>query len=84
MTLTLGDVLVVFSDGLTEVGPTRKDRLGIEGVAALLGEPVEEAEAQDASEMAERLALRLIAGMDAAASGGVMRDDVRLLVAVVG
>ena len=40
-------------------------------------------EAEETWKMAERLALHLISGVDAAAAGGVMRDDVCLLVAVV-
>ncbi len=36
-----------------------------------------------AAEMAECVALSLIEGVDAAAQGGFMRDDVCLLVAVV-
>ena len=87
VTLRPGDALAIFSDGLTEIGPSRRDLLGIDGVAALLAAPPNAAEAQDpprsAAEKAEALALRLIAGVDAAASGGVMRDDVCLLVCVV-
>ena len=81
--LGLGDALAVFTDGLTEVGSSRLEMLGVEGVADLFGQLVAEGEAQDATEMAEHLALRLVKGVDAAATGGVMRDDVCLLVAVV-
>jgi len=83
VTLAPGDALAIFTDGLTEIGPSRRDMLGIEGVAALLGEPLTPAEAQGAAEQAELLALRLITGVDKAAKGGVMRDDVCLLVTVV-
>ena len=78
-----GDALAIFTDGLTECGPSRAAMLGVEGVAALFGSPTPQEDAADAAEMAERLALRLISGVDTAAAGGVMRDDVCLLVAVV-
>jgi len=81
--LAPGDALAIFSDGLTEVGPSRTDMLGIEGVTALLAEPAVAGQAQGAPGMAEHLLLRLIQGVDAAAAGGVMRDDVCLLVSVV-
>ena len=77
-----GDALAVFTDGLTECGPSRAAMLGVEGISALFGSSVSKETAGDAAEMAERLALRLISGVDAAAAGGVMRDDVCLLVAV--
>ena len=82
VTLGPGDAVAIYTDGLTEVGPSRKEMLGIEGVVNLLAGSVIPIEA-DSTEAAEYLALRLIAGVDAAAAGGVMRDDVCLLVAVV-
>jgi len=83
-----GDALAVFTDGLTEVGKTRKTMLGIEGVSALLrqfvpDESISDGSALSAAPVAEKLASHLIAGVDAAAQGGVIRDDVVLLVAVV-
>ncbi len=81
--LAPGDALAAFTDGLTEVGQSRKEMLGIEGVADLFADAVIPAEVQDAEAIAEHLAAGLIAGVDAAAQGGVMRDDVCLLVAVV-
>ena len=83
VTLLPGDAVAIFTDGLTEVGPSRTDMLGIEGVADLLRGAVIPAEADRAEAVAEHLALRLIAGVEAAAVGGVMRDDMCLLVAVV-
>ena len=77
-----GDALAIFTDGLTEVGPSRANMLGIEGVAALFGQSLTPEEMGDAEEAAERLALRLISGVEAYAEGGI-RDDVCLLVAVV-
>jgi len=86
-----GDVLAVFTDGLTEVGPTRLEMLGIEGMAALLGQPVSSDALSDApfkgnwqaADLAERLRVHLIGGVDRFAQGGVMRDDMCLLVGVV-
>lgn len=78
-----GDALAIFSDGLTEVGSSRAKMLGVEGVISLFSLPVSNEKSATAMELAEELALRLIAGVDQAAAGGVMRDDVCLLVAVV-
>jgi len=83
-----GDALAVFTDGLTEVGRSRTQMLGIEGIADMLVEAVtleqtESAERESAEAAAEHLVRRLIAGIDAAAQGGVTRDDVCLLVGVV-
>ena len=82
VSLDKGDVLAVFSDGLTEAGPTRTNMLGIEGVAMILATDVPAEHTMAADELAESVTLRLIAGVDRAASGDVMRDDVCLLVAV--
>lgn len=83
VTLVPGDALAIFTDGVTEVGPSRTAMLGMEGVIALLGQPIALEEVQHAADLAETVAARLIEGVDAAAAGGVMRDDVCLLVAVV-
>ena len=83
ITLEPGDALAVFTDGLTEVGISRLAMLGIDGVAALLEHVRLPGEAVSLEAMAEHLARSLIAGVDAAAAGGVMRDDVCLLVGVV-
>lgn len=83
VTLGAGDALAVFTDGLTEVGQSRLQMLGIEGVADLLAEAVTSEQTESAEAMAGHLVRRLIARVDEAAQGGVMRDDVCLLVAVV-
>ncbi len=70
-----GDVLAVFTDGLTEAGPSRTALLGADGVAALLRET---ASAQSASAIVSHL----ISGVDGYAKGGV-RDDQCLLVGIV-
>jgi len=82
VTLRPGDAVAIFTDGVTEVGPSRTDMLGIEGVISLFSESVPAGEAEGAEETAEYLARHLIAGVDRAAQGGVMRDDVCLLVGV--
>ncbi len=73
--LEVGDVLALFTDGLTEAGPSRTALLGGDGVAALLREPHGRGGAQG-------VVSRLIAGVDAYAQDG-LRDDVCLLVGVV-
>ncbi len=84
-TVELGarDVLAIFTDGLTEVGATRRAMLEVEGIVDLLANAIVPAEANTAEAVAEHLALSVIAGVDAAAQGGVMRDDMCLLVGVV-
>ena len=84
VTLSPGDALAIFTDGATECGITRRQMLGIEGVAALLGPPLAPEEAVDAERAAEAVALRLVEGVDAASRGGVAKDDVCILVAVAG
>ncbi|BDI32122.1 hypothetical protein CCAX7_41730 [Capsulimonas corticalis] len=83
MTLAPGDALVIFSDGLTEVGPSRRNMLGVEGVTALLSEANSSENTERGAEKSEALVRRMISGVNNAAMGGVMRDDVCLLVAVV-
>jgi len=78
-----GDAVAVFTDGLTEVGGSRLEMLGVQGVAGLLERSILPAEAGDAGSLAEHLVRGLMAGVDGAAKGGVTRDDVCLLVGVV-
>jgi PAS domain S-box-containing protein len=73
--LSPGDALAVFTDGLTEAGPNRREMMGVSGVASLLAR---HAEGESASDLAQRL----VADVDAYARGGV-RDDVALLVGIV-
>ena len=65
------------------VRPRGVEMLGVEGIAALLEQPRLLLETDRMKSVAEQLARSLIAGVDAAAAGGVMRDDVCLLVGVV-
>ncbi len=74
-----GDAVALFTDGLTEAGPSRANMLELEGVAALFG--AEFAPTEDAATQAETLTLSLIDSVDRFAESGV-RDDVCLLVAV--
>ena len=78
-----GDALAMFTDGLTEVGPSRTNMLGIEGVSRLLMDSTShQTDQQLADLVAEHVTLNLIAGVDSYSDGGI-RDDVCLLVAVV-
>jgi serine phosphatase RsbU (regulator of sigma subunit)/CheY-like chemotaxis protein len=81
--LTPGDALAIFTDGLTEVGQSRTEMLGIEGIASLLGPPFTAEESATAEEMAEAVTLRLIAGVDKASRGGLAKDDICILVATI-
>jgi PAS domain S-box-containing protein len=67
------DAFALYTDGLTEAGPTRRDLFGIDGLIGLM---------RDEPEDARALAERIRAGVDAHARG-VYLDDVCLLVGVV-
>ena len=79
--LAPGDVLALFTDGLTEVGPTRKTLLEVEGVSDVLRDCC--AASSLAGTLPQEVVAGLIAGVDNFAHGGV-RDDIALLVGVVG
>jgi PAS domain S-box-containing protein len=81
-TLRPGDAVAIFTDGLTEVGASRTEMLGIDGVAALLAEPTPLDSTQKAGQLAEALSQRLIVGVDAFAQTGA-RDDMCLLLGVI-
>ncbi len=75
--LAPGDVLALFTDGITEVGRNRKELLEIEGIAGLFAWCC-------AVPDAPSIVLRLIAGVEAYAGGATgLRDDIALLVGVV-
>ena len=80
--LSPGDALVIFTDGVTECGVSRREMLGIEGATALLKSPFASEGNDSAERMAEELALRLVTGVDAASRGGLAKDDICILVAV--
>jgi serine phosphatase RsbU (regulator of sigma subunit) len=73
-----GDILAIFTDGLTEVGATRQNLLGIEGVSEIL-----QASCDAATEICDPklIITRLIEGVDAFAADGV-RDDIAVLIGV--
>ena len=73
--LERGDVLALYTDGLTEAGPTRTSLLTGDGVAAFLRE-------QAGQESAPEIVTRLIARVDDYAQNGI-RDDQCLLIGVV-
>ena len=79
ITLERGDVLALFTDGLTEAGPNRSELLGGDGVTRLLRE---QADGQTGEPDAREIVTRLIARVDEYAQGG-LRDDQCLLVGVV-
>jgi sigma-B regulation protein RsbU (phosphoserine phosphatase) len=77
VSLRPGDVLALFTDGLTEVGPSRKELLEVEGVGDLLRACCSDAADSDPQAVVDGL----ITGVDAFARGG-LRDDIALLVGV--
>lgn len=86
LSLEPGDVLALFTDGMTEVGPNRKDLLEIEGLTALFARCCREAAASprpSTSENASMIKNGLIAGVEEHAGGpSGRRDDIALLVGV--
>ena len=70
-----GDTLALFTDGLTEVGPTRLTLLGVAGISDILRQ-------HKSDETPSDTLTRLLTGVDEFARGGA-RDDVTVLVARV-
>lgn len=79
-TLVSGDLLALFTDGLTETGPTRRRLLGIEGAAALFAAACQDYE-EDAEKTREVLT-SLVSGVNTFSRGAVW-DDLCLVVAQV-
>ena len=79
--LSSGDVLALFTDGLTEVGPDRKVMLEVEGVSEVLRLSCFTMKYENRNDPGF-IVSRLIAGTDAFARGGA-RDDIALLVGTV-
>ncbi|MBC8142548.1 MAG: SpoIIE family protein phosphatase, partial [Armatimonadetes bacterium] len=75
--LQTGDVIALFTDGLTEVGATRKTFLEVEGVMEILRD------CGKSSRNPQEVVDDLMAGVDEFGRGGT-RDDIALLVGVVG
>jgi serine phosphatase RsbU (regulator of sigma subunit)/PAS domain-containing protein len=82
ISLAAGDIVAIFTDGLTEVGSSRKNLLGVEGVARLLAKEIVDAPSISPHDTASKTAELLIEGVDHFAQLG-SRDDMCLLVAVV-
>lgn len=72
-TLTEGDILFLYTDGLSEAGPNRRELLGTEGLSSLLA-------AQESETNLDTIAANLIASANTYAKG-TFRDDVCLLIA---
>lgn len=77
VSLASGDVIALFTDGLTEAGPTRKDLLLVPGVASVFRDSTRGATS------AGQIKARMMEGVEAFATATGIRDDVCLLVACV-
>jgi PAS domain S-box-containing protein len=75
--LACGDVLALFTDGLTEAGPSRKDLLGVPGVVSIFRDS-----AQSASS-ADQIKARMMQDVEALVTPTGIRDDVCLLIACI-
>jgi sigma-B regulation protein RsbU (phosphoserine phosphatase) len=75
--LARGDVLALFTDGLTEAGPSRKDLLGVPGVTSVFRDSAQNAFSAD------QIKARMMEGVAALATPTGIRDDVCLLIACV-
>jgi anti-sigma regulatory factor (Ser/Thr protein kinase) len=69
------DVLILYTDGISEAGPRRKERLGIARLESLVS-------SQSAEEGVEALVERLMGSVEAFAEG-YLRDDACVLAALV-
>jgi PAS domain S-box-containing protein len=81
VSLVPGDVLALFTDGLTETGPNRRSLMGVDGVAALLSRYADTAVGR--TDAIDVIVGGLVEGVDEYARGNVRRDDISLLVGVV-
>jgi len=73
VTLSSGDCLLLYTDGISESGPNRRELLGVEGLTRLLGALSQGEDAQAETEA-------LVAEVSAYTSG-VFRDDVAVILA---
>ena len=80
--LDTGDALAIFTDGLTEIGPSHLKMLGNAGVAALLKQSSCIPQADGFPLSADSLVERLMDGVNAFGQDGA-RDDMCLLVGIV-
>jgi len=74
VTMDAGDVLAVYTDGMSDAGPSVHEFLGVPGLSRLLAEAEQTASA-------ESLRQHLVSGVEGHATGR-LRDDACLLVAV--
>jgi serine phosphatase RsbU (regulator of sigma subunit) len=75
--LTNGDVFALFTDGMTEVGPSRKEFLEVEGLMPLFVRCCAGADAEAIKDC-------LVEAVETYAGGAAgLRDDIALLVGVV-
>lgn len=79
--LASGDVLAVFTDGLTDMGPSRTQMLGEDGVVDLLQNGIAALAGASAQRAAELVTAHLVGAVDAL-EAKFIPDDVCLLVAV--
>lgn len=85
--LAPGDVIALFTDGMTEVGPNRKEFLEITGLAGMFGwgcgGETEGTTDPTATTNAKLVMNRLVSGVESHAGGVAgLRDDIALLVGV--
>lgn len=82
VSLLPGDVLALFTDGLTEAGTSRKDMLGVPGMVRIFQTSVSGGAAQEPSTAAD-ITARVMREVEREATPAGIRDDVCLLVACV-
>jgi sigma-B regulation protein RsbU (phosphoserine phosphatase) len=72
--LEAGDVIAIFTDGLTEAGTSRSEMLGVEGVSEILAHAALGASSPD------EIVTRMMSEAEKAATPAGFRDDICLLV----
>jgi PAS domain S-box-containing protein len=80
--LAPGDVLAIFTDGLTEAGPRRREMLQIEGVSRLLSRCCDDLCSEVTRASATSVVSYLMTGVEEFAGAAGIHDDACLLVAV--
>jgi PAS domain S-box-containing protein len=83
VTLANGDVLALFTDGLTEAGLNRKCLLGVPGVTAIFRRATERAPVCPNCPSVREVTARVMAAVEELATPAGLRDDICLLVARV-
>jgi len=81
--LSPGDVIALFTDGLTEAGRSRKDLLGIPGMKSIFRDSAKSAKSEDvagATVSAGQIVSQIISGVEARVTPMGIRDDACLLV----